>query len=75
MRGLTAQQYIVTFLLVSANMRKIFAFIRDMGKPDNQRTPRKRRRRGHLSLGRYKTRLVKQVADYHENVRLDNLRT
>lgn len=75
MRGLTAQQYIVTFLLVSANMRKIFAFIRDMGKPDNQRTPRKRRRRGHLSLGRYKTRLVKQVAEHQENVRLENLRT
>jgi hypothetical protein len=75
MRGLSAQQYIVTFLLVSANMRKIFAFIRDMDKPDSQRTPRKRRRRGHLTLGKYTTRLVQTVADHKENVRLDNLRT
>jgi hypothetical protein len=75
MRGLTAQQFIVTFLLVSANMRKIFAFIRDMGRPEHQKTPRKRRRRNHLSLGNYKTRLVQQVADHQENMRIDQLRT
>jgi hypothetical protein len=29
MRGLAAQQFILTFLLVSANLRKIVRYIRD----------------------------------------------
>lgn len=73
MRGLTAQQFIVTFLLVSANMRKIYSYLRDVDNPEQQRTPRKRRRLGHLTLGKYTTRLTQQVNDYNEGLRLDNL--
>jgi hypothetical protein len=64
MRGLTAQQFIVTFLIVSANMRKNFAFLRDMDKEESAKPPRKRRRRNHLSLKNYRTRLTTTVAEY-----------
>lgn len=66
MHGLTAQQFIVTFLLVSANMRKVYTFLRDERKPEEHKRPRKRRRRAHLSLRNYKTRLTVQVAEYRE---------
>jgi hypothetical protein len=64
MRGLTAQQFIVTFLIVSANMRKIFTFLRDMDKEESAKPPRKRRRRNHLSLKNYRTRLTTTVAEF-----------
>jgi hypothetical protein len=64
MRGLSAQQFAVTFLIVSANMRKNFAFLRDIDKDESTKPPRKRRRRNHLSLKNYRTRLTTTVAEF-----------
>lgn len=74
-RGLTAQQFVVTFLVVSANMRKVFAFLRDMDKDPATRKPRKRRRRNHLSLKNYKTRLTETVAEYGRSKRNEPMQT
>lgn len=58
LRGLAAQQFAVTFLVVSANMRKVFKFRQDMTKTEQQRTPRKPRERNHLSLKKYRVRIA-----------------
>lgn len=58
LRGLAAQQFAVTFLVVSANMRKVFKFRQDLTKTEQQRTPRKPRERNHLSLKKYRVRIA-----------------
>jgi hypothetical protein len=58
LRGLTAQQVLVTFLVVNANMRRIYAFRDAAELTEKQRPDRKPRKRDSLSLRNYDVRIA-----------------
>jgi hypothetical protein len=58
LRGLTAQQVLVTFLVVVANMRRVFSYRDEMQIPEEKQRIRKPRARNSRSVRSYDPRIA-----------------
>ncbi|WP_150307214.1 hypothetical protein [Planctomonas psychrotolerans] len=53
LRGMAAQQYLITMMLVTANLRKIARFILEQKRPRPKSKPKEGRRRDRLGMSAY----------------------